>query len=87
VSVRELVRRAFLADLIKGLRLAFSFQCPSAAYTYTEERRRTLHPSLLLVKPRATATDRRGASSFTECALQLCECLCEESRARSVTHG
>jgi NADH-quinone oxidoreductase subunit I len=33
MSIRELVRRIFLADLIKGLRLRFSRQCPSATYT------------------------------------------------------
>ena len=51
------------------------------------QHRATLHPALLLVKPLATDTDQPGASSFTECGVQLSECLCEEPRARTVTRG
>src|SRR6059058_5139281 len=40
MGIKELLRRIFLIDLIKGLRLTFSYQRPSATYTeqYTRER-------------------------------------------------
>ena len=36
--MKELLRQIFLVDLLKGLRLTFSYQRPSATYTETAIR-------------------------------------------------
>src|SRR5205814_8179138 len=72
----ELLRRIFLSDLIKGLRLTFSYQRPSA--TYTEQYPRERPPAAERYR-RAPRLNNHPATNETLCiACNLCSLPCPE---------
>ena len=77
MAIKELLREIFLIDLLKGLRLTFSYQRPSATYTeqYPLER-----PAVAERYRGAPRLNNHPESGETLCiACNLCAIACPEN--------
>ncbi len=77
MGIKELLRRIFLIDLIKGLRLTFSYQRPSATYTEQYPRER---PPVAERYRGAPRLNNHPETNETLCiACNLCSLACPEN--------
>src|SRR5207249_8548856 len=77
MGFKELLRRIFLLDLIKGLKLTFSYQRPSATYTEQYPRER---PPVAERYRGAPRLNNVPATTDTLCiACNLCALACPEN--------
>src|SRR2546426_1506265 len=77
MGIKELLRRIFLIDLIKGLRLTFSYQRPSATYTEQYPRER---PPVAERYRGAPRLNNHPETNETLCiACNLCALACPEN--------
>jgi NADH-quinone oxidoreductase subunit I len=77
MSLRELVRRIFLVDLIKGLRLTFSYQRPSATCTEQYPLERPVVAERYRRAPRLNNHPETGETLCIAC--NLCSIACPEN--------
>ena len=74
MDFKELLRRIFLVDLIKGLKLTFSYQRPSATYTEQYPRQRPLVAERYRGAPRLNNHPETGKTLCIAC--NLCSLAC-----------
>src|SRR3974390_1465849 len=77
MKFREFLRRIFLVDLLKGLRLTFSYQRPSATYTEQYPRERPLVAERYRGAPRLNNNPETGETLCIAC--NLCSLACPEN--------
>jgi NADH-quinone oxidoreductase subunit I len=77
MGFKELLRRIFLLDLIKGLKLTFSYQRPSATYTDQYPRQRPPVAERYRGAPRLNNHPETGETLCIAC--NLCSLACPEN--------
>ena len=77
ITMKELLRRIFLIDLLKGLRLTFSYQRPSATYTEQYPLERPTVAERYRGAPRLNNHPETGETLCIAC--NLCSLACPEN--------